>query len=59
MRRAAEIVVDLPLAISSGVKLTRKSWLKLLAFEETQLKRQPMRRKRSISATGARETARR
>ena len=46
------------MACSSGVKLTPKSWLKSLPCEDTHLNCQPMRwRKRSISASGARETA--
>ena len=40
------------------MKLTWKSWLKSLPYEDTQRNCQPMRwRKRSISASGARETA--
>ncbi len=55
----AVVVVDLALdAVSSGVKLTWKSRLKSLPFDDTHLNCQPMRRrKRSISASGARETA--
>jgi hypothetical protein len=46
------------LAISSAVKLTWKSRLKSVPCEDTHRNFQPMRlRKRSISASGARETA--